>query len=391
MAIALDPVILDALDQQSHDVGILVQAQYGAAQTVPSEAYPGIQSKDWFPALGLPVTEDGSLTFSASGQIQANGSVYVGRDGGDSLVPKTETDPLAARGQELTISYLIRFGDETAAIPLGVYRITGVPDPREYFRRFPSQERVVGWLVQVNIADRFEQIVADDFLTTTGPTPGNSTWDEIRALSPIPIVQSLPDQPIPAGIVYQGRFDAITQLMANLGGEPHLTRQGALTARVKDRWLTADSDDPDFVINGTTDLQTGMSLNIINSVVITNPNDAKLVGRWQIDDESNPRAVTRPIGRRTYTQSNPLMTTQTMIDQAAQTTGERLSARESETASFTCLPRPDLELGDCGFVVDAVNRRRVFGEIMDMTVPLDPLQQMSGKMTVAFVESIAEA
>lgn len=380
MVIPLDPDVIAALEQ-SHEVGLLVQSFYGDTQTIPSAAYPQL--------TGVPVTSDGSITFDGAAQIQANGSVYVARDGGASLVPKEKEDPLAPFGQELAIFYTVNFGGEITFIPCGRFRIVEVPDMAEFFRRFPGLDRIVGYAAQLTVADRFDQVIADDFLVVTAPTPGNSTWDEIQRLSPIPIVQTLGDAPLPAGLVYSGRYDAIVQLMSNLGAEPHMTRQGALTARVKDSWLTADPNTPAFTINGTMDLITPMSNNVINSVAITNPNDATILGLKEIVDPANPLCVTGPLGRRTYTKSDPLATTQAAADAEATTYRDRLSQRNAETATFTCLPRPDIELGDCGWIVDEVKRRKVFGEIKSMVLSLDPTQPMTGTLAVALVKDIS--
>lgn len=382
MVIPLDPDVVAALEQ-SHGVSMLVQAFYGAAQTVPGPAFPNLPD-------GVPVTADGSITFQSDGQIQANGSVYVARDGGDSLVPVQKTDPLAPFGQEISPIYVVDFGGDVTYIPLGRYRITEVPDAVEFFRRFPALDKVVGWSVQLNIADRFDQIIADEFLTVTAPISGNSTWEEIRRLSPIPIEQgNFADPSLPAGIVYTGRYDGITQLMSNLGCEPALTRQGALTARIKDRWLTADPDVPDFTVDGTIAMSSSLSNDLVNSVIVTNPNNAAIIGIAEITDESNPLAITNPIGRRTYTKSDPLMDTQAKADAAAATILARLSSQLARTATISCLPRPDLELGDCGWCVDQISSRRVFGEIKGMTFSMDPTQAMSITLSVAAVESLA--
>lgn len=351
--------------EQSHTAGYSVQAFYGADLTVED----------------VPVTGDGSITFDASGQIQANGSVFLARDGGDSLVPQSKTDPLAPYGQELAIARTVTYGAQTWSIPLGRFRIARVPKASEYFRRFPSMLVRVGWSAQLDLVDRFDIIEADDFLATTGPKAGNTTWQEVQRLSPIPIIQSLPDRPLPSGLVYQSKGDAIAQLIGNLGGVPYLTREGALTAHVRDNWLTAT--DPVFTINGTIDMQDGMSNQLYNSVVVTCPGDATILGFAEITDESNPLAVTRPIGRRTYRHSSPLVDTQAKADTAAQTILARVSTQQSRVVTVTCLPRPDIELGDFGLAKDTLTGKEILGEVSKMTFQMDPTAAMSMDMIVA--------
>ncbi len=78
-----------------------------------------------------------------------------------------------------------------------------------------------GWSAELSVTDRFDAF--DDTLDDPNPRSGNTTWQEIQRLSPIPIEQSVPDQQLPGGLSYDGRLNAITQLASNLGGVPHLT------------------------------------------------------------------------------------------------------------------------------------------------------------------------
>jgi len=362
--ISIDAAATAALEQ-SGGRSFSVQAFYGAKQTLAD----------------VPLTFDGSLQFTATGQIQASGTVSLARDGGDSLVPQAKTDQLAPYGQELSINYVVAFGGDSWTIPLGRFRIKAVPKAKNYFRRWPDQAKVVGWAAQLSLVDRFDIIDAADFLAVTAPVAGNSTWDEIQRLSPIPIVKNLDDQALPAGMVYQSRSDAITQLFTNLGADPSLTRQGALTGRIKNPWLT--ETNPVFTINGTIDLQDGMSNELYNSVAVTNPNNATILAVAQITDQSNPLCITGPLGERTYTNANPLMDTQAKAQSAAQTILARVSTQQSRTVQVTCLPRPDIELGDFGEVVDELSGVTVLGSVDSMTFSMDPSAAMTLNLIVA--------
>lgn len=350
--------------EDSHIAGYRVSAFYGPDQT----------------EADVPVTADGSLTFSASGQIQASGKVFLARDG-ESMVPTLRTDSLAPFGQELQIDRTVTVGDQTWTIPLGRFRITRVPSAKEYFRRFPSQARVVGWAVQLDLKDRFDLLLGDDFLAATGPTPGATTWDELRRISSIPVLPSLPDKALPSGIVYESRMKAIEALMAHLGGVPHLTRQGALTARKADTWLTETV--PKFTIKGVIDIDDGLSNDLYNSVVVTTNADPSIVGRAEITAPSDPLAVTSPLGRRVYRAQNPLVTSQEQADATAATMLARLSTRQAKVAKVTCLPRPDIELGDFGQVVDPESGRTILGEVSELSFSMDPFAPMTLSLIVA--------
>jgi hypothetical protein len=351
--------------EQSHEAGYEVSAFYGAEQTLPA----------------VPVTFDGSLSFSASAEIQGGGTVHLARDGGESLVPAKRTDPLAPYGQELQISRTVTKGGQTWRIPLGRFRISRVPSAREYFRRYPTLALRVGWSAQLELKDRFDLIQADDFLATTAPRAGATVWDEIRRLSPIPIVESLQDAPLPAGVVYEGRSDALVMLMAHLGGVPHMTRQGALTARRSDAWLT--ETEPVTTIAGTIEVDDSLANDLYNSVAVTTNQDPTILAISEITNPADPLAVSSPLGRRTYTHQDPLAKTQAQAQATADRLLARLSTQQSRVAKVTCLPRPDVELGDYVRVLDPSNGKEIDGEVSEMSFSMNPTEPMTLSLIVA--------
>jgi hypothetical protein len=350
--------------EENHSPSYRVSAFYGSDQTLAE----------------VPVTFDGSISFQADSAIQGAGSVFLAKDG-PSLVPREMTDPLAPYGQELQIDRVLTVGQDTYTIPLGRFRITDVPSMKEYFRLYPSVAESVGWEAKLELKDRFDIIEADDFLSATAPVRGNTTWDEIRRISPIPIVASLPDQTLPSGLVYESRAEAISTLMKNLGGVPHMTRQGALTARRANAWLTETV--PAFTIGGVIELDDAMSNDVYNSVVVTTSKNPAILSVKDISDPASPLSVTSPLRRRTYKLQDPLVTTQAQADATALTMLARLSTRRSRVATVTCLPRPDLELGDFGRVIDPISGRQVLGEISELSFSLDPFAPMTVKLIVS--------
>lgn len=363
--------MLDADDDlkaalQDHTEAVYqVASFYGADQTIAD----------------VPITSNGSLDFNADQVIQTSGSIYLATDGGQSYVPKSLTDPLAPFGQEVTIQRKVTVGETSWSIPMGRLRISDVPDAQEYFALYPSQAVRVGWSAQLQLVDRFDIIQADDFLATTSPVAGNTTWDEIQRLSPIPIVKTGTDVDLPSGLVYTGRMDAITTLWANLGMVPILTREGSMTGRVKDAWLTAT--ETVFSIKGVISLSGGMSNAIYNSVAVTTSNNDQILGIAEITDESNPLCVTGPLGRRTYTHQDPLLTSQSGADAEAKTILKRVSTRQSHTVTVTCLPNPLIELGDFGVAKDTISGQTVTGEVTAMRFQMDPLASMELDLIVA--------
>lgn len=357
--------------EDSHTPSYVAQAFYGTTLT----------------EADVPLDVDGSLSYEGDAVMQATGTVHIRRSD-RSLVPKLATDPLAPFGQELTILRRVTVGSGDAAkswdIPMGRFRIKEVPDMRNYFRLWPSMKEIVGWEAQLKLTDLFDVIDSDDFLQAESPKFGNTAWAEIARLSPLPIVRSLPDKPVPGGLAYDSRLGAITELMKLVGGIPTLTRQGALTARQQDAWLTTTEAQATFTVDGVIDISESMSNAIYNAVVVRSATgDNSIVAVRQITDVSDPLSVNGPLRRRTYKHTSPLIETQAQADADAATVLRRVSSKQARTVDIECAPRPDLELGDVGIAVDRMTRRRFLGEVNSMTFSMDPTAKMKLRLIVA--------
>jgi hypothetical protein len=386
------PELLAAL-AGNHTPSYRAQAFYGADITLEE----------------VPLDERGSLDFNADAKVQASGSCYVKRDAHRdpvtglpaSLVPRELTDPLAPYGQEIALSRVVVAGEQEWVIPLGLYGIWDVPDMREHFRRFPSLDpanpdndrRVVaGYELQLRLRDRFDPIQNADFLQPTAPTPGNSTWQEIQRISPIPIVQNVADAALPPALAYtDSRFDALTTLFENLGCEPHLTRQGSLTARPKDPWLTETV--PVFEITGTIDVTEGMSADgVYNAVRVRSSTGANtILSIAQITGLGDPLRVGGPFNLgapRTYGYASPLITDQAMADETAATILARVSTQKARRVTVTTLPNPLLEIGDYGVATDYRTGTVYTGSIASMSFSLNPFDPMTLDIIVATVDAV---
>lgn len=333
----------------------------------------------------IPWDASGSHNWNGDSQVQQTGTVHLGNSGDDNLVPTTLTDPLAPAGQELLVEYIVRGGGQEWAIPCGVLPIADVPDMVEKHRRAAAADLVLGYTVELALRDRFDVIRAAEFLQPEAPIAGNTTWGEIRRLSPFPIEPTLGDAALPAALTYgNSRLDAITTLMRNLGGVPHLTRQGTLTARAADPWLTETV--PVFALDGVIDMSNSMSNRLYNAVSVSaTVGDSTILAVAQITDPTHPLWVGGPFGTRTYRYSSPLIDTQPKADAAAATILSRVSTQHAKTVDVLTLPNPLLELGDYGTATDHETGRTVHGEIVSMRMGGDPRAAMSVGLRVAEV------
>lgn len=353
-----DPALAAALRSSAQVGGVHGMALYQGAQTI------------------VPLDTVGEVTFRSEGAIQASGRASAMGDG-DSLIPRSKTDPLAPFGQELSLWRTVRARTQEWQIPLGVYRITHAGDMTQRLREGITVE----WAVGLKFSDRFKQIEDDDFLAVEAPVAGNSVWDEVRRLSPIPVQERLGNASVPPATIYDTRAGAIRTLIGLLGGAPHLTREGVLTARPRDAWLTETV--PVFDIEGTIKWSDEMTDDFYNQVQVKSSTDAAIVAYSVIDDDSNPLSVNRA-GGRTYRHSAPIYTTQASADAGAQTILARVSSRRSRIVTVLCTPEALLlELGDFGWMRDPVQERAALGEVCGITVSLDPTSPIQVQLIVA--------
>ena len=309
--------------------------------------------------------ESGQINFNGAQEIQSSGSAVVSGSA-PSMVPQSRTDMLAPTGQELALFRTIKIGRGSWSVPLGVYRLTRASDGREQRRA----GRTLNWSLALEFSDRFKQIRDNDFLAPEGPVSGNTVWQEVQRLARVPVQQALGDAAVPPGTVYESRLEAITVLMSLLGGVPHVTRAGVLTARPADRWLT--ETEADVVIEGVIRYQTEMTDDFYNQVQVKSSNDPSIVAYASISDDSNPLSVNRA-GGRTFRQASPIYTTQAQAQAAANTILKRVSSRQARTVQVECTPEALLlELGDVALFQDPVKGKQVLGEVVTLTAPISP-------------------
>lgn len=334
--------------------------------------YQGVQTE-------VRLATSGTITFQGSAEVQATGAVTA-FGMGNSLVPKSQTDPLATYGQELAVYRTVRVRGQQWEIPLGIYRITEASDPVEKFRG----NTVLGWSVNLTLMDRFEMLKAGDFIAVESPKPDATVWDEIRRLALSPVQEALGSASVPPATVYQSHLDAIETLCGLLGGVPHLTREGVLTARRADAWLTETTAV--FDIQGVISWSGKSSNDFYNQVQVSNANDATITAYSLIDDPSDPLSVQRA-GPRTYKQSAPIYQTYDAAKAAADTILARVSTRRARTVTVECGPQALLlELGDVGWFRDPRQHRAVRGEVSQLRVPLDPTATIGVDVIVGIEE-----
>lgn len=371
MVLSLRPEYAAALSEGLHSAGYIADVSYDGEPTFPD----------------LPLAPTGSITVDASGRVQATGRLYVRSDyrfpDGRTLAPRALRDTLAPMGQEVDIRLAVALGsDNLGAVSLGRFRIRNVPTITETRRRLGASGnhyRTVA--LELEVADRFDALTEDEFPEVQAPRAGAGSWSELRRLWPFPVVTSdlFPDKVLPSSLIYpETTAEAIEVLARNLGGVPHLTREGALTVRPEFPPLSAAVD-----LTGTiADMDDHLSNQFANMVVVTGEKsgDKQLIGVAKISE--GPLSISGPLKRRVRKVNDPLATTQDAVDAAARSWLRRLSGAQAKTVAITCLPTPALDPGDPIKATDPESGRVEVGYVSRLVYSLDPTDLMSVELTV---------
>lgn len=319
----------------------------------------------------------GELRWSGDAAVQTNGKIHVVGNGED-LIPRTRDALLAPYGQEVTLTRNVQLRDGIFPIPLGVYRITGNDGGRFNQRA----GHVLDWDVHVSLADRFRMLQRGKIVNPATAPSGATMYGELQRLSLFPLEQStvISDRSVPRGMVYEDRISGVYALAALAGAKPRLTRQGALTLRPADRWLTETV--PEFDIRGTITWRESQSDDFHN-FVWAHSDDGRFSAFASLDDDSHPLSVNRA-GPSTYEHSSPVYTSNASALQGAQTILNRLLNRRSRTVTVEVGAQGLLlELSDFGWVRDPVQGRAVLGEVAGITISHDPTEPVSVTLIVA--------
>jgi hypothetical protein len=368
---------------------------------------------------------EGGLTWSDGSGEQCNGS-FRAVGFGESLVPKSRDALLAPTGQEVTISRVVRLRSGDHTIPLGVFRITGNDGGRETYRWertpvrvdapaivtgdwFPADDEfpdddvfpgdymggpftyrtepartsdVLDWEVGVDVADRLRMLQRGKIINPASPPSGATVYSELQRLTLFPIEMSpaVPDVPVPAGTTYEDRRSAVATLAEIAGAKVRVTRQGALTLRPADRWLTETVVE--FDLDGVIEFAAEQSDDFYNYVWAHSPN-GEFSAFASLTDDADPRSVGRA-GPSTYEHSSPVYTSYAAAAQGAESALRRLLNRRSRLVTVSLDARGLLlDLSDFGRVTDPTTGRTVAGEVTSLRVSNNPTSPVEATLIVA--------
>lgn len=161
----------------------------------------------------------------SSGSTEVTHSDAFGR----SIIPRQIGDIFAPFGSELQIDVVITAGSYRDRIPMTRVIIESVGETDDRQMMFQGVSFTPGETLPLTVADRLAKVKRDSFLVPTAAR-SRSAWQEIQAITRMPVIRSLPDAAVPEGMAYEGAKDAVVSKLFDLmGGWPHLTADGVLT------------------------------------------------------------------------------------------------------------------------------------------------------------------
>ena len=273
------------------------------------------------------------------------------RDG--TLVPVTETDPLAPYGQLLSGGVTVQLPTARMAetVPLGNYRIeTAEPEGQQYHlfsRRGVTRWVPTGGVVRVTALDCLADLADARFPGPTAPRYG--VLSEVRNIAGeyVAVASDLVNSAVPSTVTYsESRWDAIKALAATQGKAPAPTRTGSM------RLLTPQIGSPVWSV--TVDRRTLIDATLrhdrqglVNTVVTSGE---------QTDGVSPVRGIARettgslradgPLKPQIFGHSSPLYVTNAHAQVGANTILAKKLAERTLRVPFAAAWNPALDILD---------------------------------------------
>lgn len=285
-----------------------------------------------------------------AGQFVA-GSLEVGivwsDDHARSIIPKQIGDWFSPFGAELQLDVLISAGSFQERVPVGRFVIDTVPDATERGMLFDGLLIHPGQSFTVQAKDRMWRLQGEEFPFPTA-RQNESAWTEIQRITGMPIIRTVDDATVPAGLAYEGKkADVLNALFDLMQAWPHLDPAGTLTGRPK-AWPDP-VDEFTNVISAPRSLESSQTY---NQVVVEGKSSAgaPIFAVAEVNDGflrvRNADGSMSPFGVRTYRYQSDFLTTGDQCDAYARELLPRVSKLRGVTREVVEPFNPLREIGD---------------------------------------------
>lgn len=332
---ALEDVLRD-----SHGQRLLVDVFHGSDRVLQ-----GLELTDW--DIDFDLTRDVKLSGSATIAYQSVS--------GESLVPEGTSGILSPFKARLLLTVEVTAGGFSELVTLGWARLDAVPSGRDYF-----VDTSFGRFVSVSVV-QIEWVGLEDYVRRRGfrspeqPPSLSSTYVELRRITGMTVVESVPDAALPAGITYDtargGRLKGVQTLWDNLDCIGVLNQSG--------HWVGLPKSPGDPV--GELSLGENGTVVEVGYEVETEEVYNCVVGTFE-DEDRNPiyaiaeitvgdLATSGLYGENTLQYSSNTPTTQDAANATVEALLSQTIGGQTYLVPIKCVTNPLIELGDVLSVV----------------------------------------
>ena len=296
------------------------------------------------------------LSWSLDGDLGAEvkhggrGTVVYQSEAGESLVPEGAEGVLSPFRARLFLLLEVSAGSFSETVELGWFRVKSVPYARDHFADVLGVRTVVASVVDVTFESLDLDIKRRGFRSEEQPPSLTSCWDEIRRITNMPVVESVPDAAIPAAFVYEatqgGRLKGLQALAGVLGGRAVIDTSGAVTV-VPDA-LGAVVGSLVVGPDGTVmDVPYAVETEGVYNCVVGNFEDANRNPIYAVAEVTvGPLATDGDFGEYTRYYASDLVKTQAQANAAVAKIRDQAIAGQQFEVPIQCILNPLFELGD---------------------------------------------
>lgn len=268
---------------------------------------------------------------------------------GVSLIPRGPDGVLSPHaGARVLILAEVTAGAFSETVQLGWARVVAYSDARDETIIVGGRTVTTSTSITLKVEGLEVGVQRDGLRAPEQPPAGATCYSELRRLSGMAVVETLPDKPAPA-VTYEakqgGRWDACLDLGKHLGGTLYVDSRGNLTVHDPDVALSLELTvgDTGTITDYTQSADTGTSYNTVYGAF----EDAKgnpLYATAEVVD--GPMSVSGNYGRHARYYSSDFVTTQAAADSAVQSILSQYTWGEMYEVPVTCVVNPLVEVGD---------------------------------------------
>lgn len=293
---------------------------------------------------------DGDLT----SEVKHSGSATVvyASQAGESLVPNGTDGILSPYRATLLLKLEISAGNFTETVTLGWFKVIAAPSAYDEYVDDPVSGKrvVVSSVVEVEFQSLDVNLKRRGFRSPEQPPSLLSSYDEIRRISDMSVVETVPDKALSTALVYEttqgGRLKGVQDIASSMGGVAVPDSFGAL------RIITPGADEavgtltvgPDGTV---TDIGYSIDTDSVYNCVVGTFEDANRNPIYAVAEvTTGPLATDGAYGEYTRYYSSPLVNTQAAADSAVKAILSQSIGGQTYDVPVKCILHPLIELGD---------------------------------------------